>query len=82
MPRPLIIPTCKRPYMLHPEASEYARTGPGNAPFGNDLNFSRNPCSTNASFPWRASPGPLGGRAKSPMIARETVEMARPLGYR
>jgi hypothetical protein len=70
--------------MKHPEASPFARLGPGNARFGNDRKFLTQPALRPTSF--KALPEIEGNPALAAMerkgTARALVELANYLGYR
>lgn len=67
--------------MKHPERSPFARPGPANAPYGNDLGFMRDP----KLRPFRAEPesleGPLEWRNDGCGFLPEVDVLAREFGY-
>lgn len=67
--------------MFHPENSPFAFIGPKNAPFGNDVNFLENPKFQHREIPTASLEGPLEWLPGKKTFNRETLELARELGY-
>ncbi|RMD69423.1 MAG: sulfotransferase, partial [Gammaproteobacteria bacterium] len=65
--------------MKHPEHSPYASLGPYNAPFGNDPGFLHHPYYTKRLPSRETMAGPMEWGA--PRFSRETLSLARSLGY-
>lgn len=70
--------------MLHPEDSPYAFVGPDNAPFGNDVNFLEDPHFVRRKIPEARLEGPLDWKmdGRKNGFSKETIRLARQLGYR
>lgn len=70
--------------MQHPEASPYARLGPSNALYGSDINYLNNPVFKQRPIPESHLEGPLEWLAQpeGSGFSRQTIKIARQLGYR
>lgn len=67
--------------MKHPENSPYACVGPPNARGGNNLGYMENPALKKGDFPEQNLDDPLEYLEDGSGFTRETIDLARQLGY-